>query len=375
MAKQKRKMTKAQALKLRKKRKRRRIILLVIEVLVLLLLLGALYVFSKYDKIQRSTFKKGDIKTNEGVLGKTSGYTTIALFGGDSRNGALEEGTHTDCIIVASINNKTKEIKLASIYRDTLLDQTDGSLKKANNAYFVGGPKQAINMMNLNLDLSITDYVTVDFKALSDTIDLLGGVEIEIKPEEIKYANEAIEETARIVKGKANYIKNSGVQMLDGIQATSYARVRKTSGGDFVRSERQRIVIEKIMEKVQKTGIGTLTKIVDKVFPQVSTSLELTEVLGLAKDAMSYKLGETEGFPQENQTTMLSGSARGSVVVPVDLQHNVIHLHEFLYGKKSYQPSAKIQEISNQIVNETGFVWKEKTETGNGEGAEGNSLQ
>lgn len=263
MKKQKRKMTKAQAAKLRKKRKRRRIILLVIEVLVLLLLLGALYLVSKYDKIQKKSFKDGDIKTNKGIDSKQDGYTTLALFGGDSREGALEEGTHADCIIIASIDNKTKKVKMVSVYRDTLLDQTDGALKKANNSYFQGGPKQAINMLNKNLDLQITDYVTVDFKALVDSIDMLGGIELEVKPEEIQYINEFLAETAQVTKTKPHYVQNSGVQLLDGAQATTYARIRSTAGGDFTRTERQRLVIEKIVEKAQKSSIGTLTKIVE----------------------------------------------------------------------------------------------------------------
>lgn len=359
MATKKRKMTKAQAARLRKKRRRRKILLLVFEVLVLLLLLGALFMVLKYDKIQRMIFKDGDIKTNEGLGKKQEGYTTVALFGGDSREGALEKGTHADCIIVATIDHKTKKVRMASVYRDTLLDQTDGSLKKANNSYFVGGPKQAINMLNMNLDLKITDYVTVDFKALVDAIDLLGGIELEIKPEEIRYINKFLAETARVTKTKAHYVQNSGVQLLDGAQATTYARIRSTAGGDFTRTERQRLVIEKIVEKAQKSSLGTLNEIIDKVFPQVSTSFSLTEVLGLAKDAMSYQLDGSQGFPEENKPARLSGSARGSVIVPVDLEYNVQGLHKFLFGDEKYSPSVKVKEISKAIINETGFVRKE----------------
>lgn len=368
MAKQKRKMTRAQAAKLRKKQRRRKIILLVAEVVVLIVLLAALFVISKYDKIQQMVFQDGDIQSNV----KQEGYTTVALFGGDSRQGGLEEGTHSDCIIIAAVDHESKKVRMVSVYRDTLLDQTDGALKKANNAYFVGGPKQAINMLNLNLDLDIEDYVTVDFKALADAIDLLGGIEIDIQPEEIQYINKFMDETASLTDNSAHYIQDSGPQLLNGVQATTYARIRSTAGGDFTRTERQRLVIEKMVEKAKQSDIGTLNKVIDEVFPQVSTSFSLTDALSLAKSMLSYEMDGSEGFPSANQPARLSGSARGDVIVPVDLEYNVEELHDFLFPGESYSPSEKVKEISANIVNETGFVREEPEEdTDSGEEGSG----
>ena len=133
---------------------------------------------AKYDKFQFVNINKDDIEVNEGIM--LEGYTTIALFGGDSREGQLEEGTHADTIIVVAIDNESKDIRMASIYRDTLLKQMNDTYRKANNAYFVGGPEEAINMLNKNLDLDIEDYATVDFKAMSDVVDLMGGIEITV---------------------------------------------------------------------------------------------------------------------------------------------------------------------------------------------------
>ncbi|WP_418615325.1 LCP family protein, partial [[Ruminococcus] torques] len=275
------------------------------------------------------------------------GYTNVALFGVDSRDGDLGEGNRTDCIIVASLNNKTKEIKMVSVYRDTLLDLSEGTYQKCNAAYSYGGPVLAINMLNMNLDLDIQDYVTVDFGAIADAVDLLGGIEIEVTEEELPYINQYIPETANSAGKAANLLQSAGLQKLDGTQATTYARIRSTAGGDFTRTERQRLVIEKMFEKAKGADIGTLNKIIDKVFPQVSTSFTLPEILKYASAYSEYKLVGNMGFPEDKYTDMLSEI--GSVVVPDDLVSNVTKLHEFLFGTTGYVPSSTVQTVGSNI--------------------------
>lgn len=340
----------------KKRRRRKRTAVLIVEIIILMLLSGVAFAITKLGKIQTVEINTDDIVINDGM--KKDGYTTIALFGGDSREGQLEAGTHTDTIILAAINNKTKEIRMVSVYRDTLLKQEDDTYKKANNAYFHGGPTEAINMLNRNLDLDITDYATVDFSALVDTIDLLGGIDIEIKEEEIQYINKFMDETAGVAGTEANYIDHAGMQHLDGTQATTYARIRSTAGGDVTRTERQRQVIEKIFNKAVHTNLATINEIIDQVFPKVSTSLSLNEILSLASAATQYKLGDTDGFPFE--TAFTSYKNAGSVVVAVSLAENVEQLHKFLYPDEEYTSvSSTVQAISDEIENITGIVKKE----------------
>lgn len=361
-----------QAVRSRKKkkaRKRRRMVILTLEVLILILLAGTAYVMAKYDRFQTVSIDDDDIDVNDGI--KQEGYTTIALFGGDSRDGQLEEGTHADTMIVVSIDNESKEIKMASVYRDTFLQQADGSYLKANNAYFSGGPKEAINMLNKNLDLDIEDYVTVDFKALVDTIDLLGGLEIDIKEEEVQYVNEYLQETADVAGTQANFISQAGEQHLDGAQAVTYARIRSTEGGDYTRTERQRLVIQKMFEKGIKTDLVTINNIIDTVFPQVSTSFTLSELVSLASGVTKYNLGENTGFPIDKTDDTLEDV--GSIVIPVDLESNVQKLHEFLYPKeKDYTMSDTVKQISQEISYITGVVKTDdsgaQTDTGNAAG-------
>ena len=329
-------------------------VLLIIACVLLCVIFGAVvYVYAKWSKIDTQEIKAEDLIINEEVkknkevdLGE--GYTNVALFGVDSRDGNLGEGNRTDCIIVASLNNETKEIKMVSVYRDTLLDLSEGTYQKCNAAYSYGGPVMAINMLNMNLDLDIEDYVTVDFGAIADTIDLLGGVEIEVTEEELPYINNYIPETAKSAVKTPELLESAGLQLLDGTQATTYARIRSTAGGDFTRTERQRLVIEKMFEKAKQADLKTLNAIIDRVFPQVSTSFTLPEILNYASAYSEYTLVGNMGFPQDNYTDMLSEI--GSVVVPDDLVSNVTKLHEFLFGTTGYTPSSTVQTVSSNIT-------------------------
>lgn len=330
----------------RKRRRIKRVTVLIAEILILSLLGGTAYIMAKYDKFQTTYFGKDEIKSNKGV--ELEGYMTVALFGGDSRDGLLEEGAHADTIIVAAINNDTKEVKLASVYRDTLTEQMNGKIQKANYAYFAGGPKDAINMLNKNFDLDIQKYVTVDFKVLADVIDLLGGIEVDVTDAEAKELNNYIDETAMVAGKKANRLASGGKQLLDGSQAVTYARIRKNVGGDFKRTERQQVVIRKVVEKAKTTNISTINKIINKVFAQISTNFTLNDMIGLAAGALDYRIGESTGFPMEAMNSRIEKV--GSAIAPVGLVENVKELHEFLYPDDSYgEPSETVKSIAQKI--------------------------
>ncbi len=323
-------------------------------VLVCLVGSAGLYVMAKWNKVDTQEIKADDLIINQEVVQNKEvdlgdGYTNVALFGVDSRDGNLGKGNRTDCIIVASLNNETKEIKMVSVYRDTLLDLSEGTYQKCNAAYSYGGPVTAINMLNMNLDLDIQDYVTVDFGAIADAIDLLGGIELDVTDEEAKTLNKYIQETANSAGKEAHFIDGGGHYLLDGSQATTFARIRSTAGGDFTRTERQRVVIEKMFEKALTADLGTINSIIDKVFPQISTSFTLQEILTYASAYSEYTLGENIGFPIDKSTDTISGL--GSIVIPQDLASNVTKLHEFLFGTTGYTPSSTVQKVNANIIS------------------------
>ncbi len=320
----------------------------ILATLILLLLTVLIALWMVGRTVDKGTDDVGNVYVNselDDAVGK--GYTDIALFGVDSRGGDWKSGVQSDCIIVASINNQTKEIKLVSVYRDTLLDVSGNNLRKCNSAYNMGGGKQAIEMLNRNLDLKIQDYVAVDWAGVIEAIDLLGGVEIEIEEQEIYFINKFMQETADSAGKKVTPIQRAGKQTLNGVQATTYCRVRSTAGSDFTRTERQRRVIEQMLVKASESDLNTILKIVDKVYLKVNQSLGKDKIVEYARAYAKYKIVGTEGFPMEKATAIIPG--KGDVVVPMDLKTNVQMLHEFLYGTENYEPSKKVNNISSEI--------------------------
>ena len=344
---------------------------LIICVIILLLVIAVvLFVMSKFWKLDTQEIDRNEIHINDFEEEEVGvGYTNFVLFGGDSRNGNVDKDLNTDTIIIVSLNNETKEVKMVSVYRDTLLDVSKGSIQKCNSAYARGGATQAINMLNMNLDLDIQQYVTVNWKAVTDVIDMLGGIEIDVSEAEWKAVNKYIDETGMVAGKKAKHLTHAGVQTLDGVQTTTYARIRKGVGDDYARTERQRLIIQKTVEKAMKADLGTLNRIIDKVFPQVSTNLTMTEILKYAKDLTKYKIGETSGFPFEKGSGNVPG--RGSTVFPITLKKNVSLLHKFLYGTEDYQPSSKVVSISGEIANVVGNRQAEPNTTWKDNGGSG----
>ena len=339
----------------KKKKRRRRIGILVAEVIILSVLCVFAYATVKMDKLDFNFLDEDKLE----VYKDTGPYTHIALFGLDAREGeSIESGVRSDSMMIASINNETNEVKVVSIFRDTLLKQQDGTFDKANAAYSYGGPQEAIALLNRNLDLDIKNYMSVDFKALSDVIDALGGMELELTAEEVVHMNNYCVETSEVTGKDYERIEPevAGTYHLNGVQATSYARIRATAGGDYKRAERQRLVIEKIVEKAQKANLKTLDKIIDVVFPQVSTSFSSKDLIGIAANALSYQLGETQGFPYSIADTDVVDGYEGSYVVPSDFDGDVKKLHEFLFNEKDYQVSDTVKEISHEIDVMSGAI-------------------
>lgn len=329
----------------RKRKKKSRLILIFFaELLILVLVFIGFKMISTMNKIQYDNSQDSNIIQNEEV--EIGGFRNIAIFGVDSRDNALEKSTHSDTIIIASINNKTKDVKMASIYRDTYVNIPGEGYDKINAAYFKGGYSLALSTINTNFDLDVKEYVTVNFQAVVNAIDLLDGITLDVTEEELKYLNGYVRELNRINGTNVPGLKAAGTQTVNGTQATAYARIRYTAGGDYKRTERQRIVIEKIFEKVKDSDLATINAFINEVFPQVYTNLRSTELLDLAKDVLSYDIVDQTGFPFEKDAHKYN---RVSYVFPINLQDNVTKLHEFLFDETDYVPSTTVQEYSNYV--------------------------
>lgn len=329
-----------------------------VEILIAILMVvgyAVIYLNEKYDKVQYHDISEENLAINEGANEAQKGYTTIALFGIDARsNTSMEEGNRSDSIMIASINNDTKEVRIVSVYRDTLLEIEDGSglTTKVNAAYAYGGPELAIQTLNANLDLQITEFVTVNFLALTKAIDDLGGINVDISEGELAVINSGISEQINITGIYSDGVFTTGPQLLNGTQATAYARIRSTDQGDITRTERQREVLSKMIVKAKASDLSTINSIIDDVFPNVCTSISKDEMIELAKSLLDYQLGDTVGFPFA--WSPVNHPTKGSILVPADLQSNVSALHQFLFDTENYTPTQEVQRISAGIQSETG---------------------
>lgn len=348
------------------KKKKRKTILLLIEIVLLLVLIAGAWFISRGTGVTKINIKEEDIVMNETVANNESlkGYRNIALFGVDARDKSLGKGNRSDTIIIASINEDTGDVKLCSVYRDTYLNLGNDSYNKCNAAYAKGGPEQAINMLNMNLDLNITDYVTVGFTGLREVIDAIGGVTIDVQENEIVHLNNyQISMVGKTDDGENYYategkdyiaVTSAGPQVLNGLQATAYCRIRYV-GDDFVRAERQRRVIAECLEVAKKSDPTKLIKAFDGVTDSISTSLDAEEIASLIKDVGKYNIVASDGFPfATNRETGKVGS-KGSCVIPNNLEQNVVLLQEFLFGNSSYEPSTEVKNYSSKISSDTGY--------------------
>lgn len=326
-----------------------------------------------YEKnVQDTGFDDSNVGVKEHVARKLTGYTNIALIGLDSRNKEFEDSTHSDTMIIVSINNDTNSVKLVSLYRDTMLKVTykDGSVHytKANQGFFRGGIEGAVSMMNTNLDLDITDYAIVNFSGFAEIIDSIGGLDITITEKEKEYINHYLVGNREITKMKSDDVTKYGKVHLNGLQVASYCRIRYTPfydeegnryNDDLGRTARQRYIIEKIVKKVKKGGVNDALDLVKRAMDMntpdrtfIKSSLSYDEIMDLVPAMIDYNIEAQTGFPFTLDTPTI-GTA--SMVVAQGLAYNVEELHHFLFGDEEYQVSDEVREISDYITNYTGI--------------------
>lgn len=337
-----------------KKKKKKHIFLKVIIVLIAIIaiLAGVLagYGYSKLAQIEYDDIDESLIEVNDGV--KTTGYRNILLLGVDSRKNNYTN-TLSDSIMVVSINQDTKKVKIASVYRDSYL-KIGNKFDKVTHAFGYGGATASLSAINTNLDLDIKEYVAINFNVVVDVVDAVGGVEIELTSAEVNYINPYIDEVNQVTNHNSKHITKAGTYNLDGVQALAYSRIRYTAGGDYKRTERQRDVLNLAFEKVKKMNLGKLNSLADTVLKEISTNIPSTQVIGLLSQVASYDIEETTGWPFEGG---IRGYQPGSVWygAPVNLEKQVKLLHEFLFNEEDYQVSSTVKSISDSLIKTTGY--------------------
>lgn len=325
--------------------------------------------------IQDEDFNEDNIQINEEVYEKLdlTGYTNIALFGVDSRDTQFDNQIHSDTQIILSINNDTDEIRMVSVYRDTMLrsgsEESGYHYDKCNAAYFREGVEGAINMINTNLDLNITDYGIINFAGLANIVDEMGGVTVTLTDKELDLINNTyLPNLEKITKTKAESVAHAGRVKLQGMQAVAYCRIRYTTyyaedgkeyHDDLGRTARQRAVIMKLVNKAKRLPIGELMTLAKKLLnmntPEITyfrTSMSADEILNLIPTFIDYEISDTVGFPFTLDYKVINGA---DMVIPAGLSYNVKLLHLFLFDDREYEPSSTVQDISYTVRERSGI--------------------
>ena len=312
--------------------------IVLVLVILLVLIIGSIFfaIYSKLSKMQQIDLNEEDLGVSSQAEETLSEYRNIAIFGVDSREDSYSKGNRSDCIIIASINNKTKDVKLISVYRDTYVQIEGYGLDKITHAYSYGEAPLAIKTLNTNLDLNIKEFVTVNFDAVKDIIDAVGGISMPITAEEVPH-----------VPG----ITATGTYNLTGEQALAYSRIRHASGGDYKRTERMRDVLTAVANKLKTFNIGQLNNFVDTVLPKVYTNITASDIFSLLPNAVNYKISQSIGWPYETKGITLDRWYG----IPVTLESNVTKLHKEVFGQTDYILPDTVKEISDSIVSKTGY--------------------
>lgn len=313
-----------------------------ITVLILLVLLAIIiggtfwFVSSKLGKMQQVNIDENDLNVSAQAAESLSNFRNIAIFGIDSREDTYSKGNRSDCIIIASMNNETKEVKLVSVYRDTYVQIEGHGLDKITHAYSYGEAPLAIKTLNTNFDLNITEFVTVNFDAVKEIVDDIGGISMNITEEEVSH-----------IPG----LTSAGTYNLTGEQALAYARIRHAEGGDYKRTERMRDVLTAVLNKVKTFNISQLNQFVDEILPKVYTNITAADVFSMIPSLTSIKITDSIGWPYETKGITLDRWYG----VPITLESNVTRLHQEVFGESDYVPSDTVKQISQEIVDKTGY--------------------
>ncbi len=347
-------------IKKKKTKVQKAIKVIVIILIVLIVLVGGVvaggwtYISSMLGSMNKEEIDENAIGINEDTLENLKGYRNIALLGIDSRADDYGLGNRSDCIIIASINQSTNDVKLVSVYRDTYLQLVENGTKKLDkvtHAYSYGGAQNTLLALNTNLDLNIKEYVTVNFDAVILAVDTLGGVSINIDSQELKYINSYIDALINSSGKSSKHITTTGTQVLDGVQAVAYSRIRYTDGGDYKRTERMRTVIEAMVNKAKTLGIGKLTSFVNTILPKISTNMSSSDILSLVPTLVKIKFSNSLGWPYTTKGITFDRWYG----IPTTLESNVVKLHKEIFEEEDYVIPEEIKNISDQIVTKTGY--------------------
>lgn len=296
---------------------------------------GWSYFLSYYNKVNKVEIDKSDLgiasKDEMKEYSKANDIINIALFGIDSTDGGTGR---SDSIMIATIDPVHNKLKITSVMRDSYVNIPDRGMDKINHAYAFGGPQLAIKTLNQNFGLNIDKFVSVNFSSLPKIIDSLGGIDLNIRPDELDYINSYINDLNRKDGTNSPLISSTGTQHVNGIQALAYSRIRYTSGGDYERTERHRTVLTGLFNKLKTTPVSEYSSVVSQLLPFVETNIAATEIVSLGTKLISIGNGDLiqDRFPRDGYCQ--GETINGVYYLTFDLETAKSQMRDYIFNDK-----------------------------------------
>ena len=307
---------------------------ILISVILLITLIGFGYVYSKLNKMYVKDEVVKNIENTEDAK-IVDGITNILLVGTDGEY--VEKGNRSDSVMLVTIDSKNKDIKLSSIARDTYVDIPGYSTEKLTHAYAYEGIDLLKEVFKENFDLDIDKYIAVNFVSFMDIMDELGGVEVNVEEKDIKEINKYIDACYGYYKNKdekeKEYIKEAGVQRLNGYQALAFSRIRYTDSA-FARDNRHREVAQSVYKEFAQKGVDTYKRCADIVLNNTKTNISPIEMMNLAYTVLKINDKDIEQFqfPLEEHRKGHIISKQKGWVLEWDKEPNLEAWHKFIFG-------------------------------------------
>ena len=297
---------------------------------VLVILVGTVLGFYQHVKNKIYIEKEPSISKSDTEFQEVKGITNVLLIGVDARD--LDEPCRSDSMIIATIDNNNKKVKLTSLFRDTLVDIPGHGEAKLNAAYMLGGPELLMKTVKETYNVSIDKYIIINFWGFETIVDYIGGIDVDVKDYQLEELNKYIGESTG---GNDCPVEKAGIQTLNGKQALSYARIRYNVGDEYERTDRQREVIFKVIEKLQNTKPSKYLGIMNTMLEYIKTNIDPLEALNMAYTI--YKLPSLDVEQLQIPLVALSETRNykelGSVFL-MDRLQNASILYNFIYENK-----------------------------------------
>lgn len=299
-------------------------------VMVLVILIGTVLGFYKHIKNKIYVKKEPSISNNDSEFKEVEGITNVLLIGVDARD--LDEPCRSDSMIIATLDNNNKKVKLTSLFRDTLVDIPGHGEAKLNSAYMLGGPELLMKTVKETYNVSIDKYIIINFWGFETIVDYIGGIEVDVKDYQLEELNKYIGESTG---GNDCPVEKTGIQTLNGKQALSYARIRYNVGDEYERTDRQREVIFKVIEKLQNTKPSKYLGVMNTMLEYIKTNIDPLEALNMAYTIYKFPSLDVEQLqiPLVALSETRNYKELGSVFL-MDRLQNASILYNFIYENK-----------------------------------------